>query len=81
MGGVWNWQLDSLSLSSTGTSAVPSCGGDSCQVMAASDEKSNCPTIDEVLNELKRNGSFDKFRKSCLSTVQAEVKHFYGVNF
>jgi len=41
--------------------------------MAAGDEEGSFPSIDEVLNELKRNGTFDKFRKSCLASVQAEV--------
>ena len=42
--------------------------------MAVSEEVGSFPNIDEVLNELKRNGTFDQFRKSCLASVQAEVR-------
>lgn len=33
------------------------------------------PTVDEVLNKLKSNGTFDQFRKTCLASVEAEVRH------
>lgn len=46
--------------------------------MTASEAR-NFPTIDDVLSELKSNGTFDKFRKSCLASLQAEVK-FYDVH-
>lgn len=41
--------------------------------MSLSEELGRLPTIDEVLDELKSNGTFDQFRKSCLASVQAEV--------
>lgn len=31
------------------------------------------PTVDEVLNKLKYNGTFDYFRKTCLESIEAEV--------
>lgn len=37
------------------------------------------PSVDEVLNKLKSNGTFDLFRKNCLALVQAEVRVFYGL--
>ena len=32
------------------------------------------PTVDEVLNKFKSNGTFDQFRKACLESIEAEVK-------
>lgn len=32
------------------------------------------PTVDEVLNKLKYNGTFDYFRKTCLESIEAEVR-------
>lgn len=31
------------------------------------------PTVDEVLNKLKSNGTFDQFRKTCLESIEGEV--------
>lgn len=34
-------------------------------------------TVDEVLNKLKSNGTFDYFRKTCLESIEAEVRSDY----
>ena len=41
---------------------------------AAPDNAERFPSVDEVLNKLKSNGTFDQFRKTCLASVQAEVR-------
>lgn len=38
------------------------------------------PTVDEVLNKLKSNGTFDQFRKACLASVEAEVRGLFDCN-
>lgn len=42
----------------------------------ATAEEGCFPSVDEVLNELKSNGTFDQFRKTCLASVEAEVRVF-----
>ena len=37
------------------------------------DEMGALPAPDTVLNKLKSDGTFDQFRKSCLSALESEV--------
>lgn len=32
------------------------------------------PSVDSVLNKLKSDGTFDQFRRTCLSHIQGEVR-------
>lgn len=37
------------------------------------------PSADAVLNKVKSDGTFDQFRKTCLATVEAEVRRVADV--
>jgi len=47
-----------------------------CTLLKKSDgmaELGPFPIVDEVLNKLKSNGTFDQYRKTCLESIEAEV--------
>ena len=38
------------------------------------------PSAEAVLNKLKSDGTFDQFRKTCLASIEAEVRaNNYGI--
>ena len=41
------------------------------------------PSADTVLNKLKSDGTFDQFRKTCLASIEGEVKilKMYMLNY